>query len=46
MLIRGGGSLEDLMPMMKIWRYVFIDLKFIVTGIGHQPDITIADTRR
>ena len=45
MLIRGGGSLEDLMPFNeeKIAISIFKSKIPIVTGIGHQPDITIAD---
>ena len=45
MLIRGGGSLEDLMPFNeeKMAISIFESKIPIVTGIGHQPDITIAD---
>ena len=45
MLIRGGGSLEDLMPFNEEKMAIGIyGAKIpIVTGIGHQPDTTIAD---
>ena len=45
MLVRGGGSLEDLMPFNeeKMAISIFESKIPIVTGIGHQPDITIAD---
>ena len=45
MLIRGGGSLEDLMPYNeeKLAVSIYESKIPIITGIGHQPDITIAD---
>ena len=45
MLIRGGGSLEDLMPFNDelLARCIYESKLPVVTGIGHQPDITIAD---
>ena len=45
LLIRGGGSLEDLMAFNdeKLAREIYASKLPIVTGIGHQPDITIAD---
>ena len=45
LLIRGGGSLEDLMAFNdeKLARAIYVSELPIVTGIGHQPDITIAD---
>jgi exodeoxyribonuclease VII large subunit len=45
LLIRGGGSLEDLMAFNdeKLARSIYASKLPIVTGIGHQPDITIAD---
>ena len=45
LLIRGGGSLEDLMAFNdeKLAREIYVSKIPIVTGIGHQPDITIAD---
>ena len=45
LLIRGGGSLEDLMAFNdeKLAREIHASKLPIVTGIGHQPDITIAD---
>ena len=45
MLIRGGGSLEDLMVFNdeELAREIHKSMIPIVTGIGHQPDVTIAD---
>ncbi len=45
LLIRGGGSLEDLMAFNdeNLAREIYASELPIVTGIGHQPDITIAD---
>ena len=45
MLIRGGGSLEDLMAFNNedLAREIYKSKIPIVTGIGHQPDVTIAD---
>jgi len=45
MIIRGGGSLEDLMPFNDelLARCIYESKLPVITGIGHQPDITIAD---
>ena len=45
MLIRGGGSLEDLMTFNDegLAREISKSTIPLVTGIGHQPDVTIAD---
>jgi len=45
MLIRGGGSLEDLMTFNdeNLAREISKSTIPLVTGIGHQPDVTIAD---
>jgi len=45
MLVRGGGSLEDLMVFNDedLARAIHRSTIPIVTGIGHQPDVTIAD---
>ena len=45
MLIRGGGSLEDLMVFNneELAREIYKSVIPVVTGIGHQPDVTIAD---
>ena len=45
MLIRGGGSLEDLMPFNDelLARCIYESKLPVITGIGHQPDTTIAD---
>ena len=45
LLIRGGGSLEDLMVFNdeKLARMINKSLIPVITGIGHQPDKTIAD---
>lgn len=45
LLVRGGGSFEDLMPFNdeQLARTI-VDLKIpVVTGIGHEPDTSIAD---
>ena len=44
-MIRGGGSLEDLMAFNdeKLAREIYASKLPMVTGIGHQPDVTIAD---
>ena len=45
LLIRGGGSLEDLMAFNdeNLAREIHASELPVVTGIGHQPDITISD---
>ncbi|MCI9628266.1 MAG: exodeoxyribonuclease VII large subunit [Eggerthellaceae bacterium] len=45
LLVRGGGSFEDLMPFNdERLAYVIANSKVpIVTGIGHEPDTSIAD---
>jgi len=42
---RGGGSLEDLFAFNEeiVARQIFFSNTPIVTGIGHEPDFTIAD---
>ena len=44
-LVRGGGSFEDLMPFNdeELARAIAASPVVIVTGIGHEPDTTIAD---
>ncbi len=45
LIVRGGGSFFDLMPFNdeSLARAIFDSQIPIVTGIGHEPDITLAD---
>jgi exodeoxyribonuclease VII large subunit len=45
LLVRGGGSFEDFMPFNdeQLARFIIASRVPIVTGIGHEPDTTIAD---
>ena len=45
LLVRGGGSFEDLMPFNDegLARTIANCEKPVVTGIGHEPDTSIAD---
>lgn len=45
LLVRGGGSFEDLMPFNDegLARTIFSMDVPVITGIGHEPDTSIAD---
>ena len=45
LIVRGGGSFQDLMPFNDeaLAREIYSSEIPTITGIGHQPDITIAD---
>lgn len=45
LLVRGGGSFEDLMPFNDegLARHIAAMAVPVVTGIGHEPDTSIAD---
>lgn len=45
LLVRGGGSFEDLMPFNDeaLARFIAQSPVPIITGIGHEPDTSIAD---
>ncbi len=45
LIVRGGGSFFDLMPFNdeSLVRTIYNSQIPIVTGIGHEPDITLAD---
>jgi exodeoxyribonuclease VII large subunit len=45
LLVRGGGSYEDLMPFNDeaLAEAIAASSKPIITGIGHEPDTSIAD---
>ena len=45
LIVRGGGSFQDLMPFNDeiLAREIYSSKIPTITGIGHQPDITISD---
>ncbi len=45
LLVRGGGSYEDLMPFNdeELARTIFETKTPLITGVGHDPDTTIVD---
>ena len=45
LLVRGGGSFEDMMPFNdeELCRTIYESKTPVVTGIGHHQDVTVAD---